>query len=253
MEQRWTSKFELKPGSWVFVPTGDQVLYGSEVKKAIESRWTPPNFYFHLRDGGHVKALKSHLHHNYFLHLDISNFFGSFNRSRVTRCLKGLFSYDQSRGMALQSTVKNPSSSPNDFILPFGFVQSPIIASLCLAKSRLGKYLGAINANPIFSVSVYMDDIIISSDVLEELQSVLTEIKPISEKSRFSFNQNKQEGPSSRITAFNIELSNELLQLTIERLKEFQKVYRETDNVHVLNGIVGYVESVNKEQSLELR
>ena len=252
MEQRWSSKFEIKPGSWVFVPTENEVSYGADVKAALEARWKPPSFYFHLRDGGHVKALRSHINHKYFLHLDISNFFGCINRSRVTRCLKGMFSYEKTREIALRSTVKHPDFLLNKFVLPFGFVQSPIIASMCLAKSRLGKYLAVTNREPNYSVSVYMDDIIVSSDSKSELQLFLDDVIPISDKSRFFLNREKQEGPSSKITAFNIELSNGLLSLTSGRLKEFKEAYKLTENLHVLHGIVGYVESVNKKQSLEL-
>lgn len=252
MEQRWSSKFEIKPGSWVFVPTDNQVLYGGHVKTSIETRWQPPAFYFHLRDGGHVKALHSHVNHKYFLHLDISNFFGCINRSRITRNLKGIFSYDIAREVALKSTVKDPDNSLNKFILPFGFVQSPIIASMCLAKSCLGKYLSFINREKEYSVSVYMDDIIVSSDNESRLELILDKVIPISDRSRFFLNKEKQEGPSSRVTVFNIELSHHLLSITDKRLDEFKEAYVLAENEHVKNGIFGYVESVNNKQSVGL-
>ena len=252
MEPRWSSKFEIKPGSWVFVPTETEVLFGTELKASIESKWKPPAFYYHLRDGGHVKALQSHVNHEAFLYLDISNFFGCINRSRVTRCLKGMYSYQNSRDIAQRSTVKNPDSSLNKYILPFGFVQSPIIASLCLSKSRLGRFLSASNRQGNFSVSVYMDDIIVSADDKKDLQQLLDEIIPISEQSKFFLNKEKQEGPSSKITAFNIKLTNSVLSVTSERFEEFKKAYKETEDLHVRRGIVGYVETVNKEQASEL-
>ena len=228
------------------------MLFGTALKASIESRWKPPSFYYHLRDGGHVKALQSHISHKFFLHLDISNFFGCINRSRVTRCLKGMYSYRNSRDIALRSTVIHPDLVLNKYILPFGFVQSPIIASLCLAKSRLGRFLAASNRKDSYSVSVYMDDIIVSADDKKELQQLLGEIVPISEKSRFFLNKKKQEGPSKEITAFNIKLTNSVLSVTSERLEEFKKAYKETESLHVLQGIVGYVETVNKEQASEL-
>lgn len=54
----WLSKFEIKRNSWVFVPTKDTIVYGKEIKQIIESNWSIPKYYFHLRSGGHVKALK---------------------------------------------------------------------------------------------------------------------------------------------------------------------------------------------------
>lgn len=247
---RWSSKFEVKNGAWVFVPTEEAIRYGKVVKKDLESRWNPPSFYYHLREGGHVKALSSHQSHKFFIHLDISNFFGCINKSRVTRCLKGIYSYPKAREVAIESTVLDPTSSDSKrFILPFGFVQSPILASLCFQKSKLGKYLSDINKSEGMSVSVYMDDIIISSDDINKLNDIIQEIKPISLRSRFPLNDEKEEGPSDKITAFNIELSKGVLRLTDERLQEFINSYQESDNFDVLSGIVGYVETVNKLQA----
>ncbi|MEZ0122390.1 MAG: reverse transcriptase domain-containing protein [Candidatus Reddybacter sp.] len=251
--QRWSSKFQVKPGSWVFVPTDDTVTYGNSIKVAIETRWVPPNFYYHLRDGGHVKALTSHLEHEFHIHLDICNFFGCINKSRITRCLKRYWSYNKARDIASESTVRDPSLPQKArYILPFGFVQSPIIASLCLSHSKLGRYLSGINKKPGFSVSIYMDDIIISSNNIGQLFFILEEIKMISERSKFPLNQKKEEGPATRITAFNIELSKGVLRLTDERLLAFKNAYQKSENLNVLSGIVGYVSTINKTQASEI-
>lgn len=250
MKPRWSSKFEVKKGSWVFVPTEEAISYGKAIKLELESHWTPPSYYYHLRDGGHVKALSLHKSNQFYIHLDISNFFGCINKSRVTRCLKGIYPYSKAREIAVESTVKNPSSSEqSDFVLPFGFVQSPILASLCLQKSKLGKYLSSLNKIEGVSVSVYMDDVVISSDDMDFLQNVMEEIKPIADRSKFTLNEEKEEGPSSQITAFNIELSNGVLKLTERRLKEFIRSYRDSESFDVISGIVGYVETVNKNQA----
>lgn len=251
--QRWSSKFQIKPGSWIFVPTDETMKYGHSIKIAIEARWAPPNYYYHLRDGGHVKALSSHLDHEFYIHLDISNFFGCINKTRVTRSLKRFWSYDKARNMATQSTVRDPNCTKKaKYILPFGFVQSPIIASLCLRNSKLGRYLSKINMKPEISVSVYMDDIIISSNDIGQLTATLDEIKPISELSKFPLNPKKEEGPAESITAFNIKLSKGALELTNERLATFKTAYRETDDSNILNGIVGYVSTVNQDQASEI-
>jgi hypothetical protein len=144
VNQKWSSKFELKnPGSgkWVFVPTAETVALGKQIKKAIEDCWTPPSYFFHLREGGHVEALKSHLGNSSFVRMDVANFFGSINRSRITRCLKSKVGYPKAREWANASTVKQPGGAEG-YIVPFGFVQSQILASLCLSESALGVCLG---------------------------------------------------------------------------------------------------------------
>jgi hypothetical protein len=100
-----------------------------------------------------------------------------------------------------------------------------------------------------YKVSVYMDDIVISSNSDTGLSNVLREVKPIAEKSGFPLNEAKEEGPAEKITAFNIELSNGVLTLTEERLKDFIAAYRESDNFNVISGIFGYVMTVNKGQA----
>ena len=64
---------------------------GAKIKTQVEGVWTAPDYFFHLRAGGHVRALQVHMGQTSFLHLDIQDFFGCVNRSRVTRCLSPLF------------------------------------------------------------------------------------------------------------------------------------------------------------------
>ena len=135
---RWISKFQIKENSWVFVPTEETIQYGLTIKHLIEKKWAVPKYYYHLRNGGHIKALQKHTSNKYFIHLDIQDFFGHINRSRVTRCMKYYLSYKKARKIAVESTVRLPESATKKYILPFGFVQSPIISSICLNKSALG-------------------------------------------------------------------------------------------------------------------
>lgn len=77
MEPRWDSKFELKPGKWVFVPNVDTIELGRKIKDDLSQRWKAPAYYYHLRDGGHVAALKVHLGQTCFIHVDVENFFSA--------------------------------------------------------------------------------------------------------------------------------------------------------------------------------
>ncbi|MGB0281631.1 MAG: reverse transcriptase domain-containing protein [Neptuniibacter sp.] len=252
-EAKWKHKFQIKPGSWVFVPTKATKRRGKTIKEDLESRWTPPDYYFHLKSGGHVQALKSHTHNNYFIHFDLKNFFNSINRSRVTRVLKGLYSYEQAREIAIESTVRYPSSQTPNYVIPFGYVQSPILASICLYKSCLGRVLHTLHKRKDVSVSVYVDDIIISTVDENAAKKAYKDILNAAERSNLPLNAEKQEGPASKITAFNIKLSNLSIAVIDGKLDEFIRDYHLSDNYDQISGIIGYVNSVNKNQAQQIR
>lgn len=243
----WDTRFELKPGTWVFVPTVESVQIGKEIKQAIERVWLPPTYYYHLRSGGHVKALEAHLHNAYFARLDIRDFFGSINKTRITRCVKDLFGYPEGRRIANLSTVIHPGT--RRMILPFGFVQSPILASLCLYKSALGNFLDGLWDAFGVVVTVYVDDLILSCNDQTALRDVITEIKRKADRSGFMFNPDKEAGPDQMVTAFNVRLSHQSLEIEPHRFAEIVEAFRETDSERVRDGIRGYVNSVNPSQA----
>lgn len=158
----------------------------------------------HLLSGGHVEALRAHAGNSWFIHLDIKDFFGSINRSRITRALKNLFGYEQARSIANASTVIHPSRG--DYILPFGFVQSPLIASVCLYKSALGRCLRDLQKTGV-TVSIYVDDLILSTADLQVVQQALVAVKRAAERAEFRLNPAKEEGPAEKVTAFNIAIA----------------------------------------------
>lgn len=248
MGPKWDTRFELKPGKWVFVPSEESIKLGKKIKSQIEVRWKAPSNYFHLKAGGHVAALRSHLGQATFIHLDIQNFFDSINQSRITRCLKERFGYGIARDIAIASTVLAPSLATKKFILPYGFVQSPIIASICLFESALGKYLRQLRKMDGVVVSVYVDDIVISTAASIDAASIVEDIKAAAKRAGFAFNMAKEEGPADSIKAFNIELGQDSLDISYERLKSFREAYLNADSEHQRKGIVGYIESVNASQ-----
>lgn len=249
---RWTTKFEIKPGAWVFVPSPDSITNGREIKSAIESRWKPPQNYYHLRNGGHVAALMSHRNSSCFIQSDIKDFFGSINKSRVTRCLKRFFSYKEARRMAVESTVKHPNHTPIKFYLPFGFVQSPIIASLCLFDSSLGRYLNRLAREKDIVVSIYMDDITISLKDEDMAGEILYKVEDQANKSRFILNKTKEGGPAPKITAFNINLSHKNLEIEDRRMAKFIRDYLGSSNPNQQEGYERYINSVNPDQVKQL-
>jgi len=248
---KWNCKFQLKKDCWVFVPTEDAKKRGQKIKEQIESFWQPPRYYFHLRDGGHVKALRLHESRKQYLHLDIKDFFGCVNRSKVTRALKSRIGYDAARQIATNSTVRAPNDS--GYILPRGFVESPILASICLRNSRLGDYLHKLHDSEHYEISVYMDDIIVSADSDILLQEALTELESRANRSKFPLNTQKTQGPCKQISAFNIELSPGELRVTTERMAKFLDNYKGAESDDCRNGILNYVKSVNPGQSQALK
>lgn len=251
MQPKWSTKFELKPGKWVFVPTPEAAEQGAAIKKSIEENWKIPTFYFHLCSGGHVEAIRSHLSHKFFAHADVQDFFGSINRSRVTRHLREWFPYPIAREMANASTVQHPDIAKR-FILPYGFVQSQAVAGLCLDRSKLGRYLTKLSNNPKLAVSVYVDDIIVSSNDEGLCLSVLDEMEKAASESKLTLNPKKKEGPAEMITAFNIEIKKDSMQLSEERLQRFIDAFMGADSEHQRQGIMSYVKSVNGQQLDEL-
>lgn len=248
--KRWEHRFELKPGRWVFVPTPVVRASGESVRSSVSKAWSAPSFYFHLRQGGHVAALRRHIDSHHFFRSDLDDFFGRVNRSRVTRCLKRYFSYSDARRMADESVVFRPGTSKT--MLPYGYVQSPMLASLALDRSRVGRFLRQCDSREDLNVSVYVDDIILSSDDSSLLHDAAAELTQHAEDSGFPLSLGKSEGPSPLVTAFNVELSHSSLSISEERLDRFRESYLAASSAQEQLGIVGYVESINPAQVAKL-
>lgn len=99
-------------------------------------------------------------------------------------------------------------------------MQSIILASLCLNDCKLGKYLEKTNSNEI-SISVYVDDIILSSNNLQLLNKKFDELQEIAKKSNFKLNNNKIQKPQQKIKVFNIETSNNSIHIIPEKNRLF--------------------------------
>ena len=151
--------------------------------------------------------------------------------------------------MASESVTRRPSSS--DFVLPYGFVQSPILASLALDRSKLGAYLRKAQANPALDVSLYMDDMVISSDDEKLLAGVASELETASVAAGFPLSSSKRQGPAARVSAFNIEISHRSMLITSDRMSAFHIAFA-SGNDATREGIVSYVASVNPTQAASL-
>lgn len=248
-ESSWSNRFEVKPNRWVYNPTNSCRSIGKGIQWKLRKRWTPPPYYYHLRDGGHVAAIEVHLENNFFATLDIKDFFGSISRTRVTRALKKFFPYIEARSFAKQSTVKVMGNYPFSHQLPYGFVQSPILASLCLFDSKLGRELHVLHNKKKALVSIYMDDILISSSNKDELIEIYEKLKIDLVKSKFNLNESKSLPVSDSVTAFNIDFKNNDKRINYDRFVRFQYAYFLSNSKAQKKGIASYVGSVNKSQA----
>jgi hypothetical protein len=83
-------KFVLPKGSQVFVPSAMGRQVGAAVHAEVRRRWRAPYYFYHLRSGGHIAALRAHLHNRCFATLDISGFFNSVTRAKIHRALRSI-------------------------------------------------------------------------------------------------------------------------------------------------------------------
>lgn len=245
-QKSWLHKFEIKPGRWVYHPTESTKEYGADVLELLKGRFFAPCNYWHLRNGGHIGALRSHLNNSYFFKLDITDFFGSVSKTRVTRALRPLLGYEIAREVASRSTVSHPYSGRS--VLPYGFKQSMMLASLVLANSAFGRYLRDLESKYFCRVSVYVDDIIVSGNNLEDLSRYFEVLNERAIRSRFSLSLDKTQTPSNKVTAFNIHLERSNLSVTDARMSEFLIAISKTQNQNVINGIKNYIKTINYSQ-----
>lgn len=251
MKSSWSERFQIKPGRWVFVPTPEYRNRGNKIKNQIEALWRPPAHQFQFRSGGHLAALYGHRNSIWFAKIDLQNFYGNINRSRVTRGLKSLFPYKQAREMASASVVRSPPDY-SCWILPFGFVQSPLIASLCFSRSPVGRYIEKLMNDPLIKLSVYVDDIIISSKNKDALQLTFDDLLRYIKLSKFILNNIKTQKPAQEITVFNIKLSHQSTLIEYERFLSFKRDFNNSSSEKRKNSIYHYVASVNALQAAYL-
>lgn len=251
--QSWTHRYLLTGTTkWIFQPSEDSRRNGLLIKEEVEGIWSPPYFYYHLAQGGHLKAIKAHLKNTYFTRFDIQNFFGSINQSRIIRTLKKPLGYARAKEIASISTVVDPNNTLRKLILPFGFIQSSLIASICLDQSNLGLYLRELAKKRKITVSVYVDDIIISTSSKDALEAISNKFEEIAIQSNWALSKTKQQKFVSCVSAFNISLSHQNLQIENQRIADFRSTFLSTQNEKIKKGILNYINSVNPSQQSEV-
>lgn len=230
---------------WVFCPTKECKNRGYLYIENILKKWISPSYLFHFKKGGHVAAVKTHQNNKYFCKIDLKDFFPNIKKNKVQRILKKVgFSFNKSKEMAEWSTV---ASKQNKHLrnLPYGFVQSQIIASLCLDFSSLGTYLKKISSND--TLTVYVDDIIISGNNKTHLKSIYLKSLEKLVESGFTLNETKSHPPQINTCAFNINIKQNEIYITKDRINKFTEKIRE-NNEPATKAILNYISSISIKQ-----
>lgn len=250
MIPNFENRFQIESGKWIHEQADEYEIEARKTLNKLFRRWRPWLLFYHLRTGGHVAASHEHLGKALRVRLDINDFFGSITRNRIVRALKRVgFSYEDADDFARKSTIPFNGC----FVLPFGFVQSTALATLVLQQSPLGAALKNLQDRG-FSVTVYVDDIIISGDVdASELEKEVQRLFKEAERSKFSFNTSKIAGPQPSIRAFNLILSEESVTVAKDRFRQFQEEIESEGDSAKTRAIVGYVKTVNTDQYEQLK
>jgi hypothetical protein len=244
----YVHKFVLPNGHQVFVPSASGRQAGAMVHADVRRRWRPPHYFYHLRSGGHVAALKVHLHNCRFARLDISGFFDSVTRSKIHRALRRVgIDHRKAWDIAQESTVEKTRRT-RDFSLPYGFIQSPALASLALDRSALGRAMKVLARSNHTRLSCYVDDLVLSGVEDDAVESGRLTLIKAAHLSAFVINEAKSQLPGPEVTAFNIVLSNGALTITDDRMREFENDLRHSGPSAAV-AIIGYVRSVNRSQA----
>lgn len=243
--------FALPNGRKVFVPSSDGRESGAEIQSILRKRWRPPPYFYHLQKGGHVAALRHHLPDAVFCTLDISGFFDSITRSKAHRALREIgFDHERAWEITCTSAVEK-TKGRRDFSLPYGFIQSPILASLALDKSGLGRAMRKVVRSNQTRLSCYVDDIIVSGLEQESVEQARANLIVAARLSHFEFNLGKSQPPAGSVQVFNVVLSQGAMRVSNERMMDFEAGVR-NGSEFVASGIISYVCSINREQARAL-
>lgn len=219
--ENFTHSFLLN-GKQVFSPNDLGRRIGEDIKARVEAAYDFEPFFYHLTSGGHVASLHAHRENEFFCKADIENFFYSISRNRVVRTLREI-GISRPKHYGKWSCVKNPYDNPT-YALPYGFVQSPILASLILSTSAVGRFLRRIS-NEI-TVGVYVDDISLSSNDPDRLRRCYDDLLGAMEEAALHAKPSKCVPPAREVDIFNCHLKKQSAEVLEGRRQEFFSVPR---------------------------
>lgn len=217
-----------KGGKPYFAPNDRGRRIGRDIKRQVTKAFNADPFVFHLQPGGHVAALHAHRSQAHFAKADIRRFFYSISRSRVQRAIADL-GIPRARHYAKWSCVRNPYVNPR-YALPYGFVQSPILSTLVLMGSAVGAALREIHQQGEVIVSLYVDDIALSSNDLDALTAAFEKVLAALYEANFELSPDKVSSPTAALDLFNCDLEIGRTRVQSQRVQRFFKKPRSADS-----------------------
>jgi hypothetical protein len=223
MFENYRHKYQSR-GKFIFVPTPECNRRAERLLEFGEGLELP-DYFFHYQRGGHVAALHRHIENKFFFRIDLKTFFYSISRNRISRVLRQSDFLQNAREYAEWSTVRNPYPDGPRYVLPIGFRQSPLLASLALYRSAVASAVEDAQHRGVF-VSVYFDDLVGSSIDAHELRITYDGVLAACKQADFAANPGKLVEPTSVIIAFNCRLTHGSTQVTDERVQKFLDEHR---------------------------
>jgi Reverse transcriptase (RNA-dependent DNA polymerase) len=217
MLENYKFKYQTR-GKYIYVPNERCIRRGKrliEYFKKVEF----PDYFYHYRSGGHVAALHAHISQRYFFKIDLKNFFYSITRERVFRALRH-WHFKPGGNYARWSCVRNPYPNGPQYVLPIGFIQSPLLASLTLMRSPIANAIDEAIRQHV-TISVYLDDFIGSHDDSEVLRNAYARILVACVNAHFGLNAQKLTPPTKAIVAFNCDMARGHVEVGEARVQRF--------------------------------
>jgi len=213
-------QFSYQKGErFIFVPNDEANRKGERLLDFINKKDIFPPYFYHYKKGGHVAALHNHLNGNFFFKIDIRRFFYSISRNRVSSALHDI-GFDKARTYAKWSSVRNPYEDGSSYVLPIGFLQSPILASLVLLRTPIIRAIERAQSRGVH-ISVYLDDFIGSGVDEITLRGAYEDILDALDDANFRISCEKLSGPADAIEAFNCDLRQGFCEVSDARVQNF--------------------------------
>lgn len=246
--RNFTARIPLSADKWAYEQDESFALVARRHVARISAKWRPPIYFYHLRSGGHVAAVRHHLNSHFFAKIDLRRFFEQVTRNRIIKRLMGLgYSRLEAEDFAVASTIQC-APHRKKFVLPYGFLQSPLLASLDLDCTALGRQIAKL-AHEGLCVSVYVDDIVVSGTEKLRTEQALADLRSAARQSNLEINDEKSLDVGTRMEAFNIEFGYGKMQISAERMGRFQQDILMFGNTQKALAIHSYIKSVNYDQA----
>ena len=178
--EKTTESFKIpkKNGKWrtITAPTGEYKAHLTTLTSILNQCFmcTPDNAYAYVKGRCIMNAVNRHKNNNWFLKMDLTNFFGSITKETLTTQLKKTYPFAYLQTDAINKLVDFVTM---DNVLPQGTPTSPVLTNIFMTEfdCKMQDYVNKINKENDENVvyTRYADDILISSKKKETIDDVM--------------------------------------------------------------------------------